>query len=69
MHFQFALRYTDEQQNTIVRVITRMVRTTSSLDSYLSTLDINVVAMLISKRSVLLASSPGHALDAVVRDL
>ena len=56
VYFQTTLSYTDLQQNVITRVITRRIRTTGNLQTYLKSVDANVTCVLIAKRSVLMTT-------------
>lgn len=69
VHVQFALTYTDLQQGRVTRVVSRRVRTTGSAAAYAQSVDVRVAAVLMLKRSVLMASKPDIPAAAVLRDL
>lgn len=68
VHFQFSLTYKDPYNRKIRRVSSRRVRTTGNMETYLSSIDLNVVTVLIAKRSVLMATKIDSISD-VLEDL
>jgi hypothetical protein len=69
VNFQFVLSYTDLQQNRVTRVITHRLRTTGNPHAYIDSMDAQTIAVLMAKRSVLLATHGERSDDAVVADL
>ncbi|GAM19388.1 hypothetical protein SAMD00019534_025630 [Acytostelium subglobosum LB1] len=55
IHIQFVVRILDDNYNRILRVITKRIKTTGNFDKYLNTLDLNVMAVLQTKKIVLAA--------------
>lgn len=67
--FQFIVTYTNLNKQRIRRIITRRVRTTGSKQSFLRSLDVDVVVLLMAKRSVLMANKKKDVLNVTsVRD-
>eukprot|EP00252_Welwitschia_mirabilis_P002895 TRINITY_DN12905_c0_g1_i1.p1 TRINITY_DN12905_c0_g1~~TRINITY_DN12905_c0_g1_i1.p1 ORF type:complete len:931 (+),score=186.08 TRINITY_DN12905_c0_g1_i1:551-3343(+) len=61
--FQFVARFSDVYQRNILRVITTRLPTTDSLSAYLESVEGDVTAVLIGKRTVLEAKGPSDVLD------
>eukprot|EP00026_Physarum_polycephalum_P002452 Phypoly_transcript_02458.p1 GENE.Phypoly_transcript_02458~~Phypoly_transcript_02458.p1 ORF type:complete len:897 (+),score=111.23 Phypoly_transcript_02458:48-2738(+) len=68
VYFQFVTRYTTHDNTRIVRVVTRRVGTTGNIKTFLSSLDLDVSFVLLSKRLVLSARK-GLDSDDVTREL
>ncbi|KAG6551723.1 hypothetical protein Mapa_006812 [Marchantia paleacea] len=62
-YFQFVARYTNTYHLQVTRVITVRLPTTGSPSTYLQSLDDEVAAVLIAKKSVLLAEKPSDLAD------
>eukprot|EP00271_Cylindrocystis_brebissonii_P009343 TRINITY_DN24108_c0_g1_i1.p1 TRINITY_DN24108_c0_g1~~TRINITY_DN24108_c0_g1_i1.p1 ORF type:complete len:952 (-),score=173.17 TRINITY_DN24108_c0_g1_i1:617-3472(-) len=75
VYFQFVVTYTSVSQAAVTRVITIRIVTTPSVSTYLKSLDEEVAAVLIAKRTVLAAAEGSdlpevrRMLDDRVRDL
>ncbi|KAL1550314.1 Protein transport protein Sec23A [Salvia divinorum] len=63
VHFQFAIRYSTIYQADISRVITVRLPTVDSVSAYLESVQDEVAAVLIGKRTLLRAKSFNDALD------
>ncbi|KAL2610183.1 hypothetical protein R1flu_028756 [Riccia fluitans] len=62
-YFQFAARYTNTYHIQVTRVITVRLPVTSSPSTYLQSLDDEVAAVLIAKKTVLLAEKSSDLVD------
>ncbi|KAK8954523.1 hypothetical protein KSP39_PZI002816 [Platanthera zijinensis] len=63
VYFQFAVRYWNVYQADISRVITVRLPTVDSVSQYLRSIQEDVVAVLIAKRTLLHAKSAANAID------
>lgn len=63
VYFQFAVRYSDVYQADISRVITVRLPTVDSVSAYLGSVQEDVTAVLIAKRTLLYAKSLSDAVD------
>ncbi|PKU70200.1 protein transport protein SEC23 [Dendrobium catenatum] len=63
VYFQFAVRYWNVYQADISRVITMRLPTVDSVSQYLGSIQENVVAVLIAKRTLLHAKTAADAID------
>jgi len=68
VYFQFVTRFTTNDHKRIIRVATRRVATTGNLNTFLSSLDLDITLVLLSKRFVLTARK-GLDSDDVTREL
>ncbi|KAH7365154.1 hypothetical protein KP509_18G011400 [Ceratopteris richardii] len=63
VYFQYAVQYINAHLMNVTRVITVRLGTTDSITSYLRSIDDEVAAVLIGKRTVAFAKSAADALD------
>ncbi|MCO5586110.1 hypothetical protein L7F22_040049 [Adiantum nelumboides] len=63
VYFQFVAQYTNPNLMNVTRVVTVRLATTDSLSSYLRSIDDEVAAVLIGKRTVAYAKTASDALD------
>lgn len=63
VYFQFAVRYSDIFQTDLCRVITVRLPTVDSVSAYLSSVQNDVLAVLIGKRTLLYAKTSSDAVD------
>ena len=63
VYFQFAVRYSDVYQADISRVITVRLPTVDSVSAYLGSIQEDVSAVLIAKRTLLYAKTSSDAVD------
>lgn len=52
LHFQFVLRYTNLYDERVVRVSTRRLRITGNRDTYLASIDVQMIGLLLTKKYI-----------------